>query len=519
LKALNPTKDYIEDLKDRLDVLEYGEINDVCKTDDGPPSTSLTTFSLVQRCIDETTLYIRMRVPDEFLMETDYVKQLTLDVIKFGITYSVNSRNGQYARDRDNGYMAFSFHCPSRKEAQIVEDIMRYDFSKIAVLNSYEYVDATAVSEILGVEFDNTSYDSYVGVAQALYKYMLRLVHTVWSRNSHMYGYSYDIVANNSTLVHNIENDTTSIHSDLSFKCSVIDEERAVALGLTEARALTPPPIVEEVTVPDPMTKISLEGIEHRGDLTVDDVVDNAPKLANDPLKMHEKFDKFVDEMCIIDPEGLTGSTEMTANFRMWSRESGRDLFLSTSNYMDKRFGKTRIPGADKHTVVNGYKGVRIKPKTPYVLPTNPTIREQFLYEMCDRGVTFKSRQLDLINIFKDWFQKKNGEAPSDVQVRSLKTYMENNFFKTNVHMQTNERKAGQGYWGVKLKADDQVHRHVSTTSKSIQKLNVETMEHVREKPWVSIAKAAECEGIPATKMSRYVRDKTNVDGFMYVTV
>jgi predicted transcriptional regulator len=70
----------------------------------------------------------------------------------------------------------------------------------------------------------------------------------------------------------------------------------------------------------------------------------------------------------------------------------------------------------------------------------------------------------------------------------------------------------------VKLKADDQVHRHVSTTSKSIQKLNVETMEHVQEKPWVSIAKAAECEGIPATKM-RYVRDKTNVDGFMYVTV
>jgi hypothetical protein len=49
--------------------------------------------------------------------------------------------------------MAFSFHCPSRKEAQIVEDIMRYDFSKIAVLNSYEYVDTTAVAEILGVEF------------------------------------------------------------------------------------------------------------------------------------------------------------------------------------------------------------------------------------------------------------------------------------------------------------------------------------------------------------------------------
>jgi hypothetical protein len=106
--------------------------------------------------------------------------------------------------------------------------------------------------------------------------------------------------------------------------------------------------------------------------------------MANDPLKMHEKFDKFVDEMCIVDPgRSSLESTEMTANFRMWSRESGRDLFLSTSN-MDKRFGKTRIPGADKHTVVNGYKGVRIA-ENPYVLPTNPTIREQFLYEMCDR--------------------------------------------------------------------------------------------------------------------------------------
>jgi hypothetical protein len=76
-----------------------------------------------------------MRVPDEFLMETDYVKQLTLDVIKFGITYSVNSRNGQYARDRDNGTWR-SVSTVQVAKQQIVEDIMRYDFSKIAVLNS-----------------------------------------------------------------------------------------------------------------------------------------------------------------------------------------------------------------------------------------------------------------------------------------------------------------------------------------------------------------------------------------------
>jgi hypothetical protein len=70
----------------------------------------------------------------------------------------------------------------------------------------------------------------------------------------------------------------------------------------------------------------------------------------------------------------------------------------------------------------------------------------------------------------------------------------------------------------VKLKADDQVHRHVSTTSKSIQKLNVETMEHVQENLGCPLQKPLSVKE-SATKMSRYVRDKTNVDGFMYVTV
>jgi hypothetical protein len=67
---------------------------------------------------------------------------------------------------------------------------------------------------------------------------------------------------------------------------------------------------------------------------------------------------------------------------------------------------------------------------------------------------------------------------------------MENNFFKTNVHMQTNERK-GARILGVKLKADDQVHRHKSTTSNLFKKLNVETREHVQEN-LASIAKPLE---------------------------
>jgi hypothetical protein len=167
---------------------------------------------------------------------------------------------------------------------------------------------------------------------------------------------------------------------------------------------------------------------------------------------------------------------------------------------MDKRFGKTRIPGADKHTVVNGYKGVRIA-ENPYVLPTNPTIREQI--PIRDRGVTFKSRQLDVINIFKDWFQK-NGEAPSDA-FKSSHTWK-----TTSRPMYTCRQMSGK--WGKDTGCEVEGGRpssptHVSTTSKSIQKLNVET--GTCRKTLRPLKKPPSVKNL-ATKMSRYVRDKTS---------
>jgi hypothetical protein len=211
---------------------------------------------------------------------------------------------------------------------------------------------------------------------------MLRLVHTVWSRNSHMYGYSYDIAAN-STLVHNIENDTTKF---TAIELQMLGDLTKASHLDCQNRTDIPVP---EVSGADPMTKISLHGTPWGSDSRR--CVDSAPKLANDPLKMHEKF-----EICGRDVHHRSRrahSTEMTANFRMWSRESGRDLFLSTSNYMDKRFGKTRIPGADKHTVVNGYKGVRISRKPICFTDKSYDSRTIPIRDVRSR-VTFKSRQI-----------------------------------------------------------------------------------------------------------------------------
>ena len=75
-------------------------------------------------------------------------KQLTLDVIKFGITYSLKERNTNYMKD--NAYMMFGFPCSNRYEAEIVENIIKYDFHNITVFGSREYVDSVKLAAALG---------------------------------------------------------------------------------------------------------------------------------------------------------------------------------------------------------------------------------------------------------------------------------------------------------------------------------------------------------------------------------
>jgi hypothetical protein len=208
-----------------------------------------------------------MRLLDEYLCESIYDKQLTLDILKFGITYSVNGRNAQYMKDKDNGYMVFSFHCSSRKEATIVEDILKLNLSSATVLGSREYVDVSAVAKLLGCDYEPGSYTSYANVAQHLYAYMLKFVHFIWPNNSHMYGHYYELVSDNATLVRNTENDSVKVHSELSFRCNVIDRKLATVFHLT-------PEFHHAVNiVPEPDRTETLEVASSSSSTTGEDVV------------------------------------------------------------------------------------------------------------------------------------------------------------------------------------------------------------------------------------------------------
>jgi hypothetical protein len=152
---------------------------------------------LVQRCIDETTL-VHSYACTGRVSDGDRLCQ-TVDTGCNQIRYHIFGEQSQRTiRSRPWQWIhGVQFPLPQSQRSSDRRGHHEVRLLKIAVLNSYEYVDTTAIAAILGVEFDSRTIRT--SGAQALYKYMLRLVHTVWSRNSHMYGYSYDIVANNST--------------------------------------------------------------------------------------------------------------------------------------------------------------------------------------------------------------------------------------------------------------------------------------------------------------------------------
>lgn len=125
-----------------------------------------------------TSLYVRIMAPSHGLVRTAHPKQLTIDIIKFGIAYCLMTRDCGYSTD--NGYMAFSFECATRNEARIVENIMRNAFADLTVLSSFEYLDVRGLATRLGHEHVDASYDNYVSLARKLFVYMVETTKIVF---------------------------------------------------------------------------------------------------------------------------------------------------------------------------------------------------------------------------------------------------------------------------------------------------------------------------------------------------
>jgi hypothetical protein len=124
---------------------------------------------------------VRVRLPAKYLqpvVTNPNPKQLTLRSIKFGITGSLNDRNCGYSQD--DGLMMYTFACNTRREAVIVEDILKHKFADMTLFGSREYVDTARIAEFFDVSsYNPEDYASYIEVARKLFMFAVRWIKTV----------------------------------------------------------------------------------------------------------------------------------------------------------------------------------------------------------------------------------------------------------------------------------------------------------------------------------------------------
>lgn len=197
-------------------LLEQADIGD-SDSDDG--EFVLPRFARVIRCprnYEATSIYVRVRLPDDHASPVVKPKALTLRNIKFGVAYSLHDRNTNYGKD--NGFFAFAFHCSTRFDADLVERWFRHEYAGITVLNAKEYLSTDLLADKLGIKaYDPDSYESYVNVARTLFMRIVERVKIFFQgRYDDIYGVMYT---------------ATMIGTDLIFPADTITRDLAAKFG------------------------------------------------------------------------------------------------------------------------------------------------------------------------------------------------------------------------------------------------------------------------------------------------
>jgi hypothetical protein len=230
---LNPTPEFIERLQDRYDFEKE------------PLPRFLGDKDIKNKVVtkpgyETNNLYVRIALPEEYNypVPANIETRLNNTIIKFGITCNLKDRDRSY---KDNGYFLFSFSCHSTREAKAVESTIISDFETASVDRHYEYLHTDLLSKMLGVEdYDVTSYEDYLLLAEKLYVYIVKRIKTIWpDRYENHHGYCYQIMENvqkcvQSKLSFNREHSPVEIPIEerLTFPRRELTKVDAVKMGI-----------------------------------------------------------------------------------------------------------------------------------------------------------------------------------------------------------------------------------------------------------------------------------------------
>ena len=229
--------------------------------------------------------------------------------------------------------------------------------------------------------------------------------------------------------------------------------------------------------------------------------------------ELTQKFNEFIEKMCVLHPEIEESSVNMEGQFRIWcGTKPKKETFHAFKNYLDTRFKQARLNKQETGQVVHGYVGVRLN-DLQYKKRMGNNNAENFLFEVCKFSPTGKILNTVLLTEYQKW-KTKLGKPCAETDMQELKDYLNASEYVVKAVVWTGEY-SNEGYYGVSVKSTDYKPKYVSTTGKKVEKVVVSTGLVLNT--WDTIAKAATAENVSAAKMSRSIKNEViNPEGYMY---
>jgi hypothetical protein len=216
------------------------------------------------------------------------------------------------------------------------------------------------------------------------------------------------------------------------------------------------------------------------------------------------KFNEFVNTMCIVRSDVEESSTNMEGAYRIWNKiKPKKETFHLFKIYLDTRFKPGRLLTQNKNQIVNGYIGVKLK-QTEYKKRFVNNDVETFLFQICKFSPSGKILNSTLLSEYQRWKQNMNKLTDMN-DLKNIKEYLNDCEYALKSTVWT-EQGSNEGYYGISLKIDEYKHKITSSTGKKVEKIEYSTEQVLCA--WDTIAKAAQDENISAAKMSRSIKNK-----------
>ena len=227
------------------------------------------------------------------------------------------------------------------------------------------------------------------------------------------------------------------------------------------------------------------------------------------------KFNEFINTICIVRSDVEESSTNMEGAYRIWNKiKPKKDTFHAFKTYLDIRFKPSRISNQNKNQVVHGYIGVKLI-QTEYKKRYTNNDVEIFLFQVCKFSPCGKILNSTLLSEYQRWKQQMNKSIDND-DLNKIKEYLNACEYVLKATVWT-EQGSNEGYYGISLKVDEYKHKTTSSTGKKVEKIELSSEQVLSS--WDTIAKAAEDENISAAKMSRSIKNKTIFNNDYYYKV